>query len=634
MLLQHTFLSVISFIFWSCWTLNVVVSDPQIHFLTGYCSPPFNKFVLPNLSIFHDTVDATLRDITEKIITQNKYFVTAREPNAENPVSTSLFQCRNYISIPDCVSCLDIATKQTRRCTLTGQGANVIYDGCFLRYETNSFFEKTTEDINAVSCGNQTVGESFTTFTSFVQQVLKNLQTATPKKQGFFAATKIELPHKNNSTTIYAFAQCIETITQSGCFNCLDTGYKNMQTCLPNSDGRAYADGCFMRYSTSSFFPHNYQIIDFSFSGKQDAAGSSKKGYIIGGVVGVVAFLLILFAVFAWIRRPKSPRIVPRGEISGASKLDGLLTYSYKDLKFATNNFNEENKLGQGGFGVVYKGTLKNGKVVAIKKLHFHQFRRMEEDFESEVKLLSHVHHLNLVRLLGCCNKRNSRILVYENIKNNSLDKCSPRKCEKKGSLNWKQRYNIILGTAKGLAYLHEEFHVRIIHRDIKTNNILLDDNLQPKIADFGLARLLPEGKSHVSTKVAGTLGYIAPEYAIHDILSEKADIYSYGAVVLEIISGKKCTELNLDGDDEGAFLLQKAWKLYERGMHLDLVENTLDPNEYDEEEVKKIIEIGLLCTQASTEARPMMSEVVVLLQNKDLLENMKPTMPILIETI
>ncbi|KAI9100028.1 hypothetical protein K1719_024246 [Acacia pycnantha] len=437
---------------------------------------------------------------------------------------------------------------------------------------------------------------------------------------------KTKVPN-NNGTTIYAFAQCIETISESGCSSCLNAASSNMPTCLPSSDGRAYADGCFMRFSISSFFPDN-QTIDITPLKKQ---GSSKKGSIIGGAFGGVAFLLVLLALLAWIRRPKTPKQVPRGEITGASKLARPVTYSYKDLKFATKNFSEENKVGEGGFGAVYKGTLKNGKVVAIKKLNFRQFTRMEEDFESEVMLISNVHHLNLVRLLGCCSNGHNRILVYEYMKNKSLDNFLFGK--RKGSLSWKQRCNIILGTAKGLAYLHEEFHVRVIHRDIKTNNILLDDNLQPKIADFGLARLLPEDKSHLSTKFAGTLGYTAPEYLIHGQLSAKVDVYSYGVVVLEIVSGRQSQELTIDGDAEGEFLLQKAWKLYQRGMHLELVDNTLDPTEYDAEEVKKIIEIGLLCTQASTEARPMMSEVIVLLQNKDLLENMKPTMPILIET-
>ncbi|XP_028797761.1 cold-responsive protein kinase 1-like isoform X2 [Neltuma alba] len=476
---------------------------------------------------------------------------------------------------------------------------------------SGAFLDETTQTFNTAYCGNQTEDDDGATrFTSVAQQLLMNLQTVTPNIRGSSAAMKMTV--SNVGPTIYAFAQCIETISQNECLSCLNAGYNNIKTCLSYSDGRAFADGCFMRYSTTSFFPDN-QTIDIVPAFKQGAA-----------------LALLLVALFAWMRRTKSPKRVPRGEIPGASKLKGSITFSYKDLKSATKNFSDENKIGEGGFGVVYKGILGNGKVVAVKKLALRASNRIDEDFESEVMLISNVHHRNLVRLLGSCSKGHDRILVYEYMKNNSLDRFLFG--ERKGSLNWKQRYEVILGIARGLTYLHEEFHIRIIHRDIKTNNILLDDDLQPRIADFGLARLIPENRTHLSTKFAGTLGYTAPEYAIHGQLSEKADIYSYGIVVLEIISGQKSNELKVDGDAEGEFLLQKAWKLYERGMHLELVDNALDSNDYDAEEVKKIIEIGLLCTQASAEIRPAISEIVVLLQNKGLLENMRPTMPILIE--
>ncbi|XP_028800652.1 cold-responsive protein kinase 1 [Neltuma alba] len=620
---------IITFIFCSCWILDGVVSDPQANLLTRGCNP-YYEFLVPNVTVFGENINATLRDIREQISDQNKHFVTAQQAaNGGNTVST-LFQCRSYLSTADCVACFDMAATDILSCAAGDPGGRVVYDGCFLRYDISSaFFGDTTQSINSASCGNQTTtDEPASAFSSAVQQILMNLQTATPTTTGFSAATKTQLP--NNGSIIYAFAQCIETITQSTCEDCLNAQYNNMQTCLPSSDGRAYANGCFLRYSTTSFFPNN-QTIDIAPSSKQQGS-SNYKGAIIGGIVGsVVALALIFLALYVWIRRLNRPKRVPRGEIIGGSKLKGPTIYTYTVLKTATKNFSEENKLGEGGFGVVYKGTLKNGKGIAVKKLTFRQFNKMEEDFENEVKLISNVHHRNLVRLIGYCIHGKNRILVYEYMKNSSLDIFLFGKM--KGCLNWKQRYDIILGIARGLVYLHEEFHICIIHRDIKPNNVLLDDDLQPKIADFGLARLLPEDKSHLSTKFAGTLGYTAPEYIIHGQLSEKADVYSYGVVILEIISGQKSKELAVYGDIEGEFLLQKAWKLYGKGMHGELIDKTLDPIDYDVEEVKKVIEVSLLCTQASAEIRPTMSEVVVLLQNKDLLENMKPTMPVLIET-
>lgn len=597
------------------WRFDVVEGEAQILLINKGCS----QYNATNLSEFYQNLNATLADLKAKVSNQN-HFATAQSVRGEDPVY-AMFQCRNYLSNADCAACFTVAAAQIRNCSAGSNGARVIYDGCFLRYESNGFFDQTTLPGNSMICGNQTANGA-TSFTTTAQQVLVDLQTATPKIPGFFAATKTQV----GGNEIYAIAQCAETVTESGCLDCLKVGFNNIQSCLPNTNGRAFDAGCFMRYSVTSFFADN-QTIDITHFLKQ--GGSSKKGAIIGGIVGGVVLLVILLVLFTWLRWNKKPKRLPRGDILGATELRGPVTYRYKDLKSATKNFSAENKLGEGGFGDVYKGTLKNGKIVAVKKLFLGQSDKMDEQFESEVKLISNVHHRNLVRLLGCCSKGQERILVYEYMANNSLDRFLFG--EKKGSLNWKQRYDIILGTARGLSYLHEDFHVCIIHRDIKTSNILLDDDLQPRIADFGLARLLPEDQSHLNTRFAGTLGYTAPEYAIHGQLSVKADTYSFGVVVLEIISGQKSSELKDDVD--GDFLLQRVWKLYEGERHLELVDKTLNPEDYDGEEVKKIIEIGLLCTQASAAERPTMSEIVALLKSKNLLENMKPAMPIFVES-
>ncbi|XP_054796091.1 cysteine-rich receptor-like protein kinase 43 isoform X1 [Prosopis cineraria] len=608
-------------IIWSWGTLDGVVSDPQTNLVRLWCDQDGDN----DGSILKEILNETFRDLRAQIEDQSKLFGTAQAVKA-NIAVYGLFQCRNYLSIADCLACFNVAAVNIRNCSARAYGARLVYDGCFLRYESTQEFDQASESWNNIRCGNQTLKDS-PALASTVQQVLTNLGTATPRMPGFYAATKTAVPN-SNGFSIYAIAQCVETLSQSGCQNCIDTASGKFQTCLTTSNAESYDTGCFMRYSTNAFFSDNQTTDINGFLKKQ---GSSNKAFIIGIVIGgLMLFLILLIALFAWIRPRKSPKRVPKGDITGISQLKAPVNYNYKDLKSATKNFSLENKLGEGGFGAVYKGTLKNGKVVAVKKLTLRQSKRVEEEFESEVKLVSNVHHRNLVRLLGCCSRGNKRILVYEYMEKTSLDRFLFGK--NKGSLNWKQRYDIILGTARGLAYLHEEFHVCIIHRDIKTNNILIDDDLQPKIADFGLARLLPEDKTHLNTRFAGTLGYTAPEYAIHGQLSEKVDVYSYGVVILEIISGRRNNELNVNGAAEGEFLLQQAWKLYKRGIHIELVDDTIDPNDYDVEEVKKIIEIGLLCTQGSVEIRPKMSEVVALLQQKGLSEDMRPTMPILIE--
>ncbi|XWS44620.1 hypothetical protein CRYUN_Cryun15aG0063600 [Craigia yunnanensis] len=499
-----------------------------------------------------------------------------------------------------------------------------------LRYESNNFYDQNTQEGHSMICGNESASAP-SAFEPAVRGLLADLQVATPRINGYFVATKKEVivgsgGGSGGNTTVYGVAQCIETITESGCLDCMQVVTTDIQRCPPNKDGRAVDVGCFLRYSDSPFFADNQttDITPFLPTGS-----SSKKEGIIGGVVGGAAFLLlIIIALLVWFKLSGRPKQTLRGDILGATELQGPINYKYKDLNAATKNFSEENKLGEGGFGDVYKGVLKNGKIVAIKKLAIMHSQRAKLDFESEVKLISNVHHRNLIRLLGCCSKGLELLLVYEYMANSSLDKFLFG--ERRGSLNWKQRFDIILGTARGLTYLHEEFHVCIIHRDIKSSNILLDDYFQPKIADFGLARLLPGDKSHLSTKFAGTLGYISPEYAIHGQLSEKTDVYSYGIVVLEIISGRKSYETTAD---DAEFLLKKAWTLYENNMHVEIVDESLDPNEYEAEDVKRAIEIALMCTQSSAALRPTMSEIAVLLKSKGSIERRSLTKPTFIES-
>ncbi|XP_057468616.1 cold-responsive protein kinase 1-like isoform X2 [Actinidia eriantha] len=479
----------------------------------------------------------------------------------------------------------------------------LIYDTQDPWYESNGFYDQTTLPGNVGMCSNRTASQA-SAFDSAVQGLLTDLEAATPRINGFFAAVKRDVV--GGGSTVYAVAQCAETVSESGCRDCLMVAYGNLQSCPPDAEGRAVDAGCFLRYSDTPFFSDNQTTNISPFLG---GGGSNKNKAIIGGVVGGGGGLLLIVGLILWYKLSRKAKKAPRGNILGASELQGPVTFRYKDLKWATKDFSDENKLGGGGFGDVYKGTLKNGTVVAVKKLAIGS-SRAQADFATEVKLISNVHHRNILRLLGCCSKGPELLLVYDCMANGSLDKFLYG--ERRGALNWKQRFDIIFGTARGLAYLHEQFHVCIIHRDIKPSNILLDDSLQPKIADFGLARLLPNDQSHLSTRFAGTLGYTAPEYAIHGQLSEKVDTYSFGVVVLEIISGRRCNEMTVEPVTE--YLLEQAWKLYENDMHLKLVDETLDSNEYREEEMKKVIEIALICTQSPVSSRPTMSEVVVLL--------------------
>ncbi|XP_076907366.1 cysteine-rich receptor-like protein kinase 2 [Bidens hawaiensis] len=579
-------------------------SDRNSTLMRYYCS----MYRGMNGDFFKRNLNTTLSDLRHQLNTSG--FAASRTLlNGESV--WGLAWCRGYLSTPDCLSCFDYAVDQLKVCGL-GNGAHAIYSDCDLRYENNNFYTEANNRAGVVLCDNTTSPQE-TEFQRAAQKLLSDLQIAAPRAPMYYAASTRKVGASD--ATVYAIAQCNLKVSQSVCLECLQLRSKSLFDCLPTSSGRAMDNGCFMRYDRTPFFRQD-QKTDISPLLWDD--DSSKNKSIIGGVVGGVSFLLLLLAVFLWCRRSKKTGRGQQDKSTGSTDLlQAPATYSYNDLKVATNNFNDENKLGGGMYGEVYKGTLRNGDVVAIKKT-FMASRRGETHFNNELKILSNVHHRHLVRLLGYCRKGPQLFLVHEYMENHSLDQFLYG--NKTTTLSWKQRFDIIFGTARGLAYLHEQYHVTIIHRDIKTSNILLDNELQPKIADFGLIRLLPEDKTHISTEVAQSLnsGYVAPEYANHGHLSEKVDTYSYGVVVLEIISGKRNIDA-IDGKSVTPSLLDHAWNLYESGTHLNLVDDKLDPSEYGIEDVNKIIEIALMCTQPTVSTRPAMSEVVTLLSDKTL---------------
>ncbi|KAJ4981306.1 hypothetical protein NE237_032143 [Protea cynaroides] len=307
------------------------------------------------------------------------------------------------------------------------------------------------------------------------------------------------------------------------------------------------------------------------------------------------------------------------------SGIQNVKLYTYRELKNATDDFNQANKIGEGGFGSVYKGRLRDGKIVAIKVLSADS-RQGVKEFLTELKVIS-IEHENLVKIYGCCVEETHRILVYGYLENNSLQQ-TLLGSHSSIKFDWKTRYKICIGVARGLAYLHEEVRPHIVHRDIKASNILLDKDLNPIISDFGLAKLLPANMTHVSTRVAGTIGYLAPEYAIRGQLTRKADIYGFGVLLLEIVSGRCNTNTRLPLEEQ--YLLERTWRLHERGELLGLVDTSLD-GIFDAEEACRIMTIGLLCTQDSPKLRPLMSTVVKMITGEVNVDDMRITKPGLI---
>ncbi|XP_023765406.1 probable LRR receptor-like serine/threonine-protein kinase At1g53430 [Lactuca sativa] len=339
-----------------------------------------------------------------------------------------------------------------------------------------------------------------------------------------------------------------------------------------------------------------------------DISSGLSAGAIAGIVIGSCAFIVLILALLWW-----------RGYIGGDKEDKELRAlelqtgyFSLRQIKAATHNFDPANKIGEGGFGPVYKGVLSDGSEIAVKQLSARS-KQGNREFVTEIGMISALQHPNLVKLYGCCIEGKELLLVYEYLINNSLARALFGKENQKLNLDWSTRKKICMGIAKGLAYLHEESRLKIVHRDIKATNVLLDKDLNAKISDFGLAKLDEEENTHISTRIAGTIGYMAPEYAMRGYLTDKADVYSFGVVALEIVSGKSNT--NYRPKEEFVYLLDWAYVLQEQGSLLELVDPSLV--KYSKDEAMRMLNIALLCTNPSPTLRPPMSQVVKMLDGK-----------------
>ncbi|XP_056173116.1 probable leucine-rich repeat receptor-like serine/threonine-protein kinase At3g14840 [Syzygium oleosum] len=329
------------------------------------------------------------------------------------------------------------------------------------------------------------------------------------------------------------------------------------------------------------------------------------------GIVAAVVFVVFLILVILWWRGC----LGREDELAQDLKVLALQigSFTLRQIKAATNNFDAANKIGEGGFGSVYKGLLSDGTTIAVKQLSS-KSKQGNREFVTELGMISALQHPHLVKLYGCCIEGNQLLLVYEYMENNSLARALFGPEEFQLKLDWQTRHKICVGIARGLAYLHEESRLKIVHRDIKATNVLLDKDLNPKISDFGLAKLDEEDNTHISTKIAGTYGYMAPEYAMHGYLTDKADIYSFGIVALEVVSGRSNT--SYQKKEKCFYLLDWARLLKEKGNLMDLVDRRLG-SQFDQEEVLAMIKVALLCTNATPALRPPMSSVVSMLEGK-----------------
>ncbi|GMP74153.1 hypothetical protein CsSME_00031654 [Camellia sinensis var. sinensis] len=344
---------------------------------------------------------------------------------------------------------------------------------------------------------------------------------------------------------------------------------------------------------------------------------------VIAGIVASALLILALALLSLWKLGCFQKKGLHDEELKGMELLSGSF-FNARQIKAATQNFSPAMRLGEGGFGAVYKGVLLNGTAIAVKQLSS-KSRQGIREFVNEVGTISALQHPNLVKLLGCCAEDNQLLLVYEFMENNSLAHALFGSDEVRSRLNWPTRVQICLGIAKGLTFLHEESKLKIVHRDIKPTNILLDKDFNAKISDFGFAKLYEEEVTHVVTKIAGTTGYMAPEYAMRGHLTNKADVYSFGVVTLEIVSGKNSTSYR--PNDENVYLLDLAYVLQQKGNLVELVDPSLG-SDYSSEQANTILELAMSCTNPSPSLRRPMSEVVKILEGKSKIVGASPSAP------
>ncbi|KAD2204142.1 hypothetical protein E3N88_41642 [Mikania micrantha] len=381
-----------------------------------------------------------------------------------------------------------------------------------------------------------------------------------------------------------------------------------------NNSGNCYMFdqiGSFMDAKNGASFESYVKISQISHVKKKGSMA------VVIAIV-IVTLFVIISLVFIGIRlykkkNKKSKALDENHETSEEDNfLEGLsgmpIRFTYLDLQQATENFSK--KLGQGGFGSVYEGVLKDGTRLAVKQLE--GIGQGKKEFRAEVSIIGGIHHHHLVRLKGFCAEGLHRLLVYEYMANGSLDRWIFKKNKTESLLDWDTRYNIAVGTAKGLAYLHEDCDVKIVHCDIKPENVLLDDNFRAKVSDFGLAKLMTREQSHVFTTMRGTRGYLAPEWITSYAISEKSDVYSFGMVLLEIIGGRK----NYDSSmiSEKSHFPSYAFKMMEEGNMQEIYDQKMKIDESDER-VMVSIKVALWCIQDDMNLRPPMTKVVQMLE-------------------
>ncbi|XP_006657793.1 cysteine-rich receptor-like protein kinase 6 [Oryza brachyantha] len=581
----------------------------------------------------NDTYHANLRRLSAtlpKNASSSRTLFAKESLGAVPDVVYALALCRGDVANASaCADCVATAFQDAQQLCPFNKDATVFYDHCVLRFSNQNFVASPTGGGGAflILMNTQNVSAPAKVFDSAVGVLINATADYAAANSSKRFGTGEEV---FGGIKIYGLAQCTPDMATADCRNCLGSIIAMMPKYFSGKQGgRILGLRCNYRYETYSFFngvsllqlpaaslgpPPAPSPAPVNVTPTVTTEGGNRTGRVLAIALPIVAAILAAVVICFYLRkrkreRARKPSIPYQTDPEDIEDIDSLIL-SLSTLQEATNDFDESNKLGEGGFGAVYKGLLPGDREIAVKRLS-QSSRQGIKELKNELVLVAKLQHKNLVRLVGVCLEEHEKLLVYEYMPNKSLDTIlfDP---DRSSVLDWWKRSKIINGIARGLQYLHEDSQLKIIHRDLKASNVLLDSEFNPKISDFGLARLFGNDQSQdVTNRVVGTYGYMAPEYAMRGHYSIKSDVFSFGVLILEIVTGRK-NNVSYDSD-QSVDLLSLVWEHWTAGTVAELADSSL-AGRCPRDQILKCVNIGLLCVQEDPIDRPMMSVVNVML--------------------
>ncbi|XP_037418606.1 cysteine-rich receptor-like protein kinase 10 [Triticum dicoccoides] len=596
--------------------------------------------------------------LPNKAVSNTTLFATATAGH-DPYIVYALALCRgDTIDASDCETCVAAAFPDAQQICPYNKDATLYYDACMLRFSNHNFLvaNSTQDQMSWITLRNNL---NFTTGGDSAKHLLlmrlNSTAQAAANSSRRFTTSRLGI---NLIPTVYCLMQCTPDLTPDDCTACLQLVLKHTIKSLDGAQGgRILGTWCSMRYELYHFYegvpmlaipavngtmpptryPHSQsyppaaappRLVQATVQEQQGHNSRKRVLLIIAVVASLLSILLCFICSVVWMRRRRQGKVNLNDQAATnrleedelvwrlEEKSSEFTLFDFSEILHATHNFSKENLLGQGGFGPVYKGQLPDGMQIAVKRLASHSGQGFTE-FKNEVELIAKLQHNNLVKLLGCCIQGEEKLLVYEYLPNKSLDFFIFER-NRTAFIDWNNRRAIIEGIAQGLLYLHKHSRLRIIHRDLKASNILLDKDMNPKFSDFGLAKIFSSNDIQGSTKrVVGTYGYMSPEYASEGIYSIKSDVFIFGVLLLEILSGKRNSGFYQYGDFLN--LIGYSWQLWEGGTWVELLDASI-VKEICTSDARRYINIALTCVQESADDRPTMSDVVAMLNSESVI--------------